>query len=422
MRRFFLLLSVFFSSTAYSADYFWVNGVGGGKYPSISTACDAAASAMTAQGAYKWVYTHHVRNSENSATCIFSRNGVAGLGSTPATRGGNSCPEGTDYNTSNGNCLPPPGPPDKDCEEKAGKPTAWSLLRPDLNGLGAIEAVCMEGCRVALGSSTCGATGEDPPGVCWGLGSFTGDECLPGDPSSGGSPPSQPDPDDPNMPPTCPPGWSLSGTTCFPNPDPDDPDPNNPDPNNPDPNNPDPNNPNPGGGNGGGDGGGDGGNGDGDGGGNGDGSGDGDGGGGTGDGDDDGPDKGPVVAGEECDRDLKCEGDPIQCAILRQEKQSRCSAEKNADYESNKGKIESLFQGDKFELGESEIEVPGFVQGASRFLPSSCPPPNSFSTSGRTFTMGYEPLCEIASSFSWLFVAAAAFFAAIYVGKAFGGE
>jgi hypothetical protein len=276
---------------------------------------------------------------------------------------------------------------------------------------------------VATGTSTCGATDSDPPGVCWGLGTFTGDECTPSDPSSGGSPPPQPDPENPNIPPTCPPGWSLSGGVCFPNPDPD----------NPDPNNPDPNNPNPGDGNGGNNGGngngsggngnGDGsGNGDGNGGGDGDGDGSGDGSGSTGGGDDDGPDKGPTVAGEECDHILKCEGDAIQCAILRQEKQSRCSAEKNADYESNKGKIESLFQGDKFELGESEIEVPGFVQGASRFLPSSCPPPNSFSTSGRTFTMGYEPLCEIASSFSWLFVAAAAFFAAIYVGKAFGGE
>ncbi|WP_220813119.1 virulence factor TspB C-terminal domain-related protein [Pseudomonas paralcaligenes] len=196
----------------------------------------------------------------------------------------------------------------------------------------------------------------------------------------------------------------------MPNPDPNDPDPNNPDPNNPDPNNPDPNNPNPGGGNnGGGNNGGNngGGNGGDDGGGTGGDDGEGGNSGGDNGDDDDSPEA--SVAGESCDKILKCEGDPIQCAILRQQKESRCLGEKNADYESNKGKIDSLFKGEKFELGESTVEVPGFVQGASRFLPSSCPAPTSFRTSGGTFEMKYEPLCEIASAFSWLFVAAAAF-------------
>ncbi|WP_411848406.1 virulence factor TspB C-terminal domain-related protein, partial [Stutzerimonas frequens] len=59
---------------------------------------------------------------------------------------------------------------------------------------------------------------------------------------------------------------------------------------------------------------------------------------------------------------------------------------------------------------------------ATRFLPATCPADYQVRFSVRSFSMSYEPLCEIASSFSWLFVSASALFCAIYVGRAFGGE
>ena len=62
----------------------------------------------------------------------------------------------------------------------------------------------------------------------------------------------------------------------------------------------------------------------------------------------------------------------------------------------------------------------------TRFLPASgCPQPKSFSLStggGRTFEFSFEPLCQFASDLSYLIVAAAGVFFAIYIGRASGGE
>ncbi|ARS51438.1 hypothetical protein PSMEN_19045 [Ectopseudomonas mendocina] len=98
-----------------------------------------------------------------------------------------------------------------------------------------------------------------------------------------------------------------------------------------------------------------------------------------------------------------------------------------ADYDGKKSDIESLFEGDKFDLeeGDGDIDVPSFIQQGTRFLPATCPQDKSFNLStagGRTFALSFEPLCQAASDLSGLFVAVATIFAALYVGRAVGGQ
>ena len=100
----------------------------------------------------------------------------------------------------------------------------------------------------------------------------------------------------------------------------------------------------------------------------------------------------------------------------------RCHAEEQADYESKKTDIDSLFQGDKFEIEEQNVDVPSFVDRATTFLPRTCPADQRISVSSGSISMSYEPLCVLAEGFSWIFVAFTAVFCAIYVGAAFGGN
>ncbi|WP_010490954.1 virulence factor TspB C-terminal domain-related protein [Pseudomonas sp. S9] len=137
--------------------------------------------------------------------------------------------------------------------------------------------------------------------------------------------------------------------------------------------------------------------------------------------------QGSSVGGEGCDVDLACEGDPIQCAILRKSKEQQCFAEEQADFEGHKDDIENLVQGDKFELDEGgdDIDVPGLINKGTRFLPASCPPDetvNLITAGGHTFKFTYEPLCRAATDLGNLFVAFALVFAALYVGRSVGGS
>ncbi|PNF81111.1 hypothetical protein CXK92_11110 [Stutzerimonas stutzeri] len=104
----------------------------------------------------------------------------------------------------------------------------------------------------------------------------------------------------------------------------------------------------------------------------------------------------------------------------------RCHAEEQADFQKHESAIESAVQGDKFKLEEgAEIELPSFINQGTRFLPSSCPAAETFTlrtAGGRSFELSYEPLCRAASDLSGLFVAVATVLAALYVGRAVGGQ
>jgi len=285
--------------------------------------------------------------------------------------------------------------------------------------------VCANSCKYSWGytpANNCYAyTSGDPSGVfCSYQYVSAGFQCTGGEspweaPASTEetiNPDETPPPDDTSQ---CPTGYTFNGTFCSPNTPTDPTDPTDP----ADPTDPGGTDPRDGSGDGGADDGGDDG-----------GSGHG-GGSGDGDGEKPGtcdpatdPSKCVVssVGGEACTASLVCTGDAIQCAVLRQQKAMRCNDEKMADYESNKANIENMFKGDKFELDEQEVEVPSFINTATRFLPSACPQPLTASTSGGTFGYSFEPACELASTFSWIFVALAALWAAVYVGAAFGGN
>ena len=133
-----------------------------------------------------------------------------------------------------------------------------------------------------------------------------------------------------------------------------------------------------------------------------------------------------VTGGQTCEAAPTCEGDAVQCAILKQQYEARCDYEEAMDYDKNKGDIESMFQGEAFELKEDEVNAPSFINSATRFLPAnSCPPPetmNFTSNGGSTKEFKYEPLCRIATDFSWLILAFVSLWAAVYVGRSVGGE
>ena len=128
-----------------------------------------------------------------------------------------------------------------------------------------------------------------------------------------------------------------------------------------------------------------------------------------------------------CDAGFSCSGDPIDCEVLRQQKEQLCLAEEMTDFPKHKPAIEAAVTGDRFQLDEGSgvIDVPSFINQGTRFLPATCPTAESFSLTtagGRTFTLSYEPLCRAASDLSGLFVAVATVLAALYVGRSVGGN
>lgn len=151
--------------------------------------------------------------------------------------------------------------------------------------------------------------------------------------------------------------------------------------------------------------------------------------------DDDDPSKDPEEEEEEgperlatvgeCDAPVSCEGDAIDCAILQEQNALKCEVIKQGDFDAHKTDIESMFQGEQFELETSDIQAPSFINSGTRFLPASCPPPETItltSNGGHTFAFKYEPLCSFASDFSFLIVTMMGIWCAVYVGRAFGGE
>lgn len=147
-----------------------------------------------------------------------------------------------------------------------------------------------------------------------------------------------------------------------------------------------------------------------------------------GEGEDEG-EEGPerLASAGSCDAAFSCSGDPIDCEVLRQQKEQLCLAEEMTDFPKQQSAIEAAVTGDRFQLDEGSgvIDVPSFINQGTRFLPSACPAAESFSLTtagGRTFQLSYEPLCRAASDLSGLFVAVATVLAALYVGRAVGGQ
>lgn len=447
MRALFFLISIFFSSYSFSDPYsFGVsNGsnIGSGATPELAflDLCnqhpDWVGYGFCSKPGYRidplpsstsfWVFT-------------FFSHGPQG-GRYTISRYGDSCPnpETQTYNPATGECEDP----DK-CSATEGMGAGHMFLAntrtnpydpwPD----GSVESpysVCRAGCRftadVGDGKVKCGTLpGQSPlQQYCVRVYTGTGQECVAGDdplfsgPGLGGggdpdgeAPPSDDPLDfppliDPNADPTdpsntCGPGYVWTGTTCakiF--------------------NEKDPTTPGGGGSNGGGDGG-DGGDPGGDPGGN----GNGDGGTGTGTGGGGGGRDKANVKGVSCadERPVECSGDAYDCAIFWHTREQNCRMEKLLDYsDQQKQDISELFDSDDYRFVESDeevVELEGFINKRTRFLPSSCPPPIAIALSGRTYQLDTGPFCSFADALGYLIVAFASLAGALYVGRAFGGE
>ncbi|WP_301362215.1 virulence factor TspB C-terminal domain-related protein [Stutzerimonas nitrititolerans] len=429
-----LLIACAWGHAAWAEDYYW--RYNSQNYPSADAACQAHLDVMKAQNSAYVDYRVELTTPISGKCVLLSKTG-ASLGSAIIGRQGNGCTDGT-YDDTIGGCVPNPEP-DR-CESTIGSIINHEhKLRESVHGSDRVEPpsdVCANSCTYTFQyvvNNIYVYTSGTPSGV---FGSYqyrgNGFECsgdtynAPGNPGGTTNPDDTPPPDDTDK---CPEGYTYNGTFCSPNKptDPSDPtdptDPEDPtDPTEPGDGDEDGDGDGSGGGGGGGDGGGDG---------SGDGEGDGEGGGsgGGGNGDGEGEEEQPdsSVGGEGCDATLSCEGDAVQCAILRQQKELRCHAEEQADFEKHQPAIEAAVTGDKFELNEGNgvIDVPSFVNQGTRFLPSTCPAAEKFSLTmagGRSFEISYEPLCRAASDLSGLFVAVATVLAALYVGRSVGGQ
>lgn len=123
-----------------------------------------------------------------------------------------------------------------------------------------------------------------------------------------------------------------------------------------------------------------------------------------------------------CDQPLVCSGDPIACAQSEMQKAILCR--NNLDYPNQSDEIEDFLDHPDFQEGEiEEVNVGDLVKEGTRFLPASCPAPLTASLSGgRSISISYEPICKVADSISYLFVALAWVFFAVYVGRSSGGD
>lgn len=458
---------VLFSSGVFAEDYYWVvSGYAGhGRFSSASDACNSMSRVFGGHHSYS-----SSMKTDGEASCYRNSDIVA-----HTIRFGDSCPSSETYDPLTGSCLPPEEPEPTQCE--AGNFISINKFFPfGGGGVRLPPNVCVAGCEASYyETDQCSGPYEQQ-----GQTGVLGNNCRVryqenGVQCSDTSPPPNDDPAPPNdMPPSdcrpfinadgsvgmdcnprpdpddnsCPPGYMIQGTTCFRIP-PDHPD--------YDPDK-DPNKPGDGDGDGSGDG-------------DGDGSGDdkglakdsslkdigtkidttntkltgidgklgasntllqgiidavgkipgGGGGNGNGDGDGEGEDE-SAASGLGCSQDLDCTGDPIQCATLRINKEHLCQTQLTAEAEQQ---IKSVFEGEENQLETKEVSVDSvFTDGlnAARWLPSTCPTPESVTVFGRSYSISWQPLCTFASALSALIVAMASIFFIVYLGKGLKGS
>lgn len=123
-----------------------------------------------------------------------------------------------------------------------------------------------------------------------------------------------------------------------------------------------------------------------------------------------------VSGGTQCDAPPVCTGDAIQCAILRQTYDQRCSDEKFQEVDAEKlgQEVAAGFEGSEFQaFGEGErgnFDLSNMIDTSST-VAGSCPaiPPITFTIHGATqrveFGTVMAEICKYASWFSYLMVA-----------------
>lgn len=440
-----LLPSLFFAQGA-RAEYYqwWVSPPAASPkgFPDPNSACEYAWSFVSSSWTKKIVFS-----SRDRVFCEYYWTDTAGDG-VAAVLKGTECPDNGKYDEEARMCKPPP----PECE--AGTPNLFRSSNYPIiviNGKNTVPSSppsgCLNGCAYEADSSRPTSCYRTPGSTTEGFCNYTlksnGQNCSADSGNLGGtgpslSEPNQPPvtdpPSDPNDP-GCPKGYSWSGTTCVKTPtDPTDPT---------DPKDPGGDGGGTGGGDGGGTGGGTGGGGDGGTGGGDGGTGGGDGNGGTGGGDGDGsgtggggdgggdgqcdpakdPNKcgsGSSISGDgDCKVAIQCNGDAIQCAIVRQEKLARCADEEFRTVDEKKiqdlkNTLAGEFSGPEYEpikaTGENTHDLSKLLDTSGRFS-KACPviPDVSFPWFGSTQTVSLSSvssdLCTYLQWFGYLLVA-----------------
>lgn len=122
-----------------------------------------------------------------------------------------------------------------------------------------------------------------------------------------------------------------------------------------------------------------------------------------------------------CDAAPVCQGDAVQCAILRQNHTARCDAEDAGDYPGKVSDIDALLSGPEFEKPEDDsiVDLSAIFTTGTRFLPSACPAaiPLNMASMGRTINIEFTWLCTFAEYAGYLLVAMASVFFIRYVGE-----
>ena len=128
-----------------------------------------------------------------------------------------------------------------------------------------------------------------------------------------------------------------------------------------------------------------------------------------------------TVGGESCATELRCEGDAIQCAILRKQKDQVCQWKFDSEVQSQ---VEASVSGPGYQLDEKQVGVSSlFTEALSqgRWLPNNCPAARSINIMGRSYSFEWQPLCHFAESIGPLIVALASIFFAVFIGRGIKG-
>ncbi len=129
-----------------------------------------------------------------------------------------------------------------------------------------------------------------------------------------------------------------------------------------------------------------------------------------------------AFSGFECDKEVTCSGDAIQCAIARMEKKQLCLSEYN-DGEinsiiSNNPNMSPLgsLRGDTLEIHvEDFLDTEEYVTSDNQ-----CPDPIGFTVLGAEYEFVLTPLCDLASYISWFILFATWFSMAVILAKSLG--
>lgn len=177
-----LLISATLSTNVFAVDYWWsvtYSGVSSTvKHSSPSAGCNAIKVSF---GSSTWVQTMTpVKQTDILYRCLAKGQGQPDTFYGSVTRKGDSCPQGSEYNSETGECAAPENP----CSDKAGQSTNWSRsgTAPDgevtiVNGMifppttGCVDSCAIETDRRDCTARTTGAY------FCSGTGIFTGQQC-----------------------------------------------------------------------------------------------------------------------------------------------------------------------------------------------------------------------------------------------------